>query len=208
MASARAALAGRPARALSVPGFRRAAVLLAILDRAGGPTLLFTRRAATLTHHAGEISFPGGGLLEAEEPEAGAVREAQEEVGLPPERVRILGRLDDLFSVARFTVTPVVAAVASPPEAFLAAEGEVDESFELPLSRLLEPEVRRISLWDPARLPPDVLAARREAGLLEESTDPATGHLRVWSFHADPRRVVWGLTARVLADLLDRAYGT
>jgi 8-oxo-dGTP pyrophosphatase MutT (NUDIX family) len=207
VARARSGLAGRPARVLEIPGFRRAAVLLAVLDRPGGPTVLFTRRAATLPHHGGEISFPGGGLLAGEAPEAGALREAQEEVGLAPECAEILGRLDDLVSVARFTVTPVVAAVASPPAAFAAAPGEVEEPFELPLARLLDPELRRSSLWDPARLPPEIAAVARQAPRSVEDIDPATGHWRVWSFHADPARVVWGLSARMLAELLDRAYG-
>lgn len=207
VARARAGLAARPARALHVPGFRRAAVLLAILDRPGGPTVLLTRRATALPHHAGEISFPGGGLLLGEEAEAGALREAQEEVGLAPDGVEILGCLDDLFSIARFTVTPVVAAVASPPAAFTAAPGEVEEAFELPLARLLDPGLRRSTLWDPARLPPEVAEVMREAPLPLEDVDAATGHWRVWSFHADPARVVWGLSARMLAELLARAYG-
>lgn len=207
VARARSGLSSRPPRPLAVPGFRRAAVLVALLDRTPGPTLLFTRRAAALPHHAGEISFPGGGLLPGEEPEAGALREAQEEVGLEPGRAEILGRLDDLVSIARFAVTPVVAAVASPPAAFTAAPGEVDEAFELPLAQLLDPELRRSSLWDPARLPPEVAAVARQAPLPAEDVDPATGRWRVWSFHADPARVVWGLSARMLVELLDRAYG-
>lgn len=206
VARARSALETRPPRTLEVPGYRRAAVLVPILDRPGGPTLLFTLRAATLPHHRGEISFPGGGLQPGEAPEAGALREAEEEVGLLPERALVLGRLDDLVSVARFTVTPVVAAVASPPAAFAGAPGEVEEAFELPLARLLDPEQRRAALFDPARLPPEIAAVVREARLPFEQVDPGSGHWRVWSFHADPARVVWGLTARVLAELLDRAF--
>jgi len=207
VARARASLSSRPPRPLEVPGYRRAAVLVPILNRPGGPTLLFTRRASTLPHHRGEISFPGGGLLPGEAPEAGALREAEEEVGLSTERIDLLGRLDDFVSIARFTVTPVVAAVPSPPASFAGAPGEVDEPFELALSRLLEPEQRRAALWDPGRLPPDVARVLREARPAQEDMDPRTGHFRVWSFHADPARVVWGLTARVLVELLDRAYG-
>jgi 8-oxo-dGTP pyrophosphatase MutT (NUDIX family) len=207
VALARSGLSARSARTLEVPGFRRAAVLIAILDRPAGPTLLFTRRAAALPHHAGEISFAGGGLLPGEAPETGALREAQEEVGLEPERTEILGRLDDLVSSwARSTVTPVVAAVASPPPAFTAAQGEVQEAFELPLARLLEPGLQRITLWDPARLPPEVAAVVRQAPRPPEDVDPATGHWRVWSFHADPGRVVWGLSGRMLRELIDLAY--
>ncbi len=206
VAQARAGLAARPPRPLEVPGFRRAAVLLALLDRAGGPTILFTRRASTLPHHSGEISVPGGGLEPGEAPEAGALREAEEEVGLAPERVELLGRLDDLVSVARFVVTPVVGAVGAPPERFLAAAGEVDEAFELPVARLLDPTIRRAALWDPARFPPQVAALVREVREPFEEIDPETGRWRVWSFHADPARVVWGLTARMLTELFARAF--
>ena len=206
LARTRIGLARRPPRALEVPGYRRAAVLLALLDRADGPTLLFTRRSPALPHHGGEISFPGGGLIPGEGPEAGALREAEEEVGLPPERAEVLGRLDDLVSVARFVVTPVVAAVREPPATFAAAPGEVEEHFELPLARLLDRRLRRSTPWDPARLPPDVAQAVRRANVPVEDVDPATGHWLVWSFHADESRVVWGLTARVLTDLIARAF--
>jgi 8-oxo-dGTP pyrophosphatase MutT (NUDIX family) len=207
VARARAGLAARPPRTIDVPAFRRAAVLLPLLDRPGGPTILFTRRASTLPHHSGEISVPGGGLEPGEAPEEGALREAEEEVGLPRGRVGLLGRLDDLVSVARFVVTPVVAAVPAPPEAFTVAAAEVEEVFELPLARLLDPSIRQAALWDPARFPPQVAEVMREVRAPFEDVDPATGHWRIWSFHADPARVVWGLTARMLADLFARAFG-
>jgi 8-oxo-dGTP pyrophosphatase MutT (NUDIX family) len=206
VARARAALAARPPRPLALAGFRRAAVLLALLDRPAGPTVLFTRRAATLPHHAGEISVPGGGLEPGESPEACALREAEEEVGLAPDRVELLGRLDDLVSVARFVVTPVVGAVAAPPGAFTAAAGEVEEPFELPVARLLDPAQQRSALYDPSRLPPEVAGLAKELHGPFEELDPATGWWRVWSFHADPARVIWGLTARMLTELFARAF--
>jgi ADP-ribose pyrophosphatase YjhB (NUDIX family) len=150
---------------------------------------------------------PGGGLRDGEAAEAGALREAEEEVGLPPARVELLGRLDDLLSVARFVVTPVVGAVASPPAAFAAAAGEVDEAFELPLAQLLDPSIRHAALWDPERFPPHVVEVVRKAREALEDVDPETGRWRVWSFHADPTRVVWGLTARMLTELFGRAFG-
>ncbi len=207
VSAVRRALAARPPLPLEVPAFRRAAVLVPLLARPGGPTLLFTRRAETLAHHRGEISFPGGGMGSDETPEAAALREADEEIGLAPPTAEILGLLDDLPSIARYVVTPVVAAVRAPPDAFTPAAGEVAEGFEVPLSRLLEPDVRRSSLWDPARLPPEVPVALIQSRIPFEQVEPGTGRWRVWSFHADPARVVWGLTARILADLLDRAFG-
>jgi len=200
-----AALATRPARTLELPGLRRAAVLAVVLAREGGPTALFTVRAKTLPHHRGEISFPGGSLAPGESPEAAALREAEEEVGLSPAAVELLGRLDDLVSVAGFLVTPVIGVVRAPPAAFLPAAGEVEEPFELPLARLVDPALRRSSLWDPARLPPHLAEVVRRVNVPAEDLDPATGHWRVWSFHADEARVVWGLTGRVLKQLLEVA---
>jgi 8-oxo-dGTP pyrophosphatase MutT (NUDIX family) len=202
----RAALAARAPRTMRVADYRPAAVLVALLARPEGPTVLFTRRTETVPHHKGEISFPGGGREPGEDAAAAALREADEEVGLPPSSAEIVGTLDDLPSIAGYVVTPVVAAVREPPAAFTAAAFEVVEPFELPLARLLDPTVRRASLWDPARLPAEILAAVRASPVPFEEVDAATGHWRVWSFHADERRVVWGLTARILADLVDRAF--
>lgn len=206
LARIREALARRPPRTLAIPGFRPAGVLVPLLDRPGGPTVLFTRRTETVPHHKGEISFPGGGAQPGEDAVRAAVREAEEEVGLVPDRVSVLGVLDDLPSVARYVVTPVVAAVRDPPEAFRLAAFEVSEPFEVPLATVLDPLIRKASLWDPARLPPAAAAAVVAARVEFEQVDPATGHWRVWSFEAGPGRTVWGLTARILADLVDRAF--
>jgi len=202
----REALARRPPRTLAIPAFRKAAVLVPLLDRPAGPTFLFTRRTETVPHHKGEVSFPGGGLEQGEDAPRAALREAHEEVGLVPDRVTVLGLLDDVPSIARYVVTPVVAAVRDPPEAFHPAAFEVSEPFEVPLERLLDPSIRRASLWDPARLPPAAAAAVVASRTAFEEVDPATGHWRVWSFEAGPGRTVWGLTARILADLVDRAF--
>jgi 8-oxo-dGTP pyrophosphatase MutT (NUDIX family) len=206
----RAALRERAPARLEVPGFRPAAVLVPLLDRPGGPTVLFTRRTESVPSHKGEISFPGGARESGEGALAAALREAEEEVGLAPALVEPLGALDDVPSIARYVVTPVVAAVSRPPAAFRRAEFEVLEPFELPLEALLDPAQRRSSLFDPARLPPEVFRPLAEAQAARripfEEVDPETGHWRISSFHADPARVVWGLTARILADLLDRTF--
>jgi len=207
VARIRAALAARPPRALEVEGYRRAGVLVPILARPGGPTLLFTRRTERLPHHKGEISFPGGGAEPGEAAVDAALREAEEEVGLSATEVELLGPLDAVpSSVARYVVSPFAAAVRAPPGVFAHAAAEVSEPFEIPLARLLDRTIRRASLWDPARLPPEVVRVVHAQRVLHEEIDPETGHWRVWSFHADPAHVVWGLTARILVDLLDRAF--
>jgi 8-oxo-dGTP pyrophosphatase MutT (NUDIX family) len=206
LARIRRALASRPPLRLDIPAFRPAAVLVPLLERAGGPTILFTRRTETVRHHKGEISFPGGGIEAGEDAVRAALREAEEEIGLVPERVGVVGLLDDVPSIAGYVVTPVVAAVREPPESFRPAALEVSEPFEVLLSRLLDPSIRRASLWDPARLPAAARAALLASRADFEEVDPRTGHWRVWSFDAGPGRTVWGLTARILAELVDRAF--
>ncbi len=202
-----AALAARARRPLDLPGFRPAAVLVPVLRRPEGPTLLFTLRSETVPHHKGEISFPGGGREPGEDAIAAALREAEEEVGLAAHRAEILGMLDDLPSVFGYTVTPVVAAVVDPPNRFEAQPGEVVEPFEIPLARLLAPGVRRSEWRDPARLPGAIRERILAARVPFEDVDPATGRYRVWFFHAgDGReRIIWGLTGRIIAHLLDLA---
>ncbi len=98
-----------PFPAGSVPdGFRRAAVLLLVGCQDGEPTLVLTERSSRLRSHAGEIALPGGRLEPGEAPEAAAVREAAEEVGVDPAAVVSFGRLDEAWSKARNHVVPVV----------------------------------------------------------------------------------------------------
>jgi 8-oxo-dGTP pyrophosphatase MutT (NUDIX family) len=205
-ARVRAALLARPPARLEIDGFRPAAVLVPILNRPGGPTLLFTLRTEDVPHHKGEISFPGGGRAAGEHAEAAALREALEEVGLDPARADVLGTLDDLPSVWRYVVTPVAAAVVDPPARFHAQAGEVVEPFEVPLAALLAPGIRRAEWFEPSRLPPDVARALLALRGAHDDVDPATGRYRVWFFDASPERIVWGLTGRILADLIDRAF--
>jgi 8-oxo-dGTP pyrophosphatase MutT (NUDIX family) len=122
------------------PGdIRPAGVLVPVVRRETGLTVLFTRRTPHLQDHAGQISFPGG-RAEPDDAslEATALREAQEEVGLASERVDILGRLPEYVTVTGYRVTPVVGLVSAPldlrPDPF-----EVAEIFEVPLAFLLDP---------------------------------------------------------------------
>lgn len=123
---------------LARPG-RPASVLLALLERPAGLCLLLTERAAHLKDHAGQISLPGGRLSPGETPAAAALREAHEEVGLPPRFVTVLGTLDPLLTGTGFTVTPVVGVVTD--TAFVPAPdpGEVAHAFEMPLELVLHP---------------------------------------------------------------------
>lgn len=115
---------------------RPAAVLIPIVCRPE-PTLLLTRRADSLRKHAGQVAFPGG-KTDAEDgsPIITALREAQEEVAIPPQRVHILGQLASLDSSTGFQVTPVIGLIPADVE-FHANEDEVADVFEIPLHEAL-----------------------------------------------------------------------
>ncbi|HSD53523.1 MAG TPA: CoA pyrophosphatase [Burkholderiales bacterium] len=125
-------------RELLPKSWARAAVLVPLVDRPGGLTVLFTQRSAELTNHPGQVSFPGG-RIEARDagPWEAAVREAQEEIGLPPDHVRRVGYLHDHLVISGFVVTPVVAYV-TPGFEFRLDRTEVDGTFEAPLEFLLD----------------------------------------------------------------------
>lgn len=120
-----------------------ASVLVPIVDRADGLRVLLTRRTEHLKDHAGQISFPGGRQEEHDaDVVAAALREAQEEVGLAPEHVEIVGALPVYTTVTAFRVTPVVALVE--PRFSLALDPfEVAEAFEVPLAYLMDPRHHR-----------------------------------------------------------------
>jgi len=174
-----AALGGRQRIVLAPPGKTVAAVLVPLLAVDGEPSLLFTRRSNLLPHHQGQIAFPGGGH-DPEDPDlaATALREAEEEIGLDPADVRLLGPLDDLETVAtRFVITPFVGVVPHPYD-FRPSPDEVDLIFTVPLGRLESPDALRRELWDfgGRKVPIDVYAV--------------DGH------------VIWGATQRITQNLL------
>ena len=114
-----------------------AAVLVAVTDRPE-PGVLLTIRREHLRNHAGQISFPGGRLDPGEDAVGAALREAEEEIGLPPGAVELWGTADPYCTVTGYRVTPVVGMV--PPDLPLAPhEHEVAGWFEAPLSFLLDP---------------------------------------------------------------------
>jgi 8-oxo-dGTP pyrophosphatase MutT (NUDIX family) len=154
-----------------------AAVLVAIVDHPGVPTVVFTRRTAHLKKHSGQVSFPGGRAEPSDPgPDFTALRETQEEIGLAPDRVEVIGRLPEYFTRTGFRVTPVVGIVRPPLELVPDAR-EVDEVFEVPLEFLLDPaNYRRES---------------RELG-------GRTAHYFVLEHHG---RVIWGATAGMLVNL-------
>ena len=156
---------------------RPAAVLIPIVDRAGGATVLLTVRSAGLKRHAGQISFPGGRVDPSDAGmTAAALRETHEETGITPDFVTPVGRLEAVESITGFLMFPIVGVVR---EGFTprANPGEVDEIFEAPLAFLMDPANRR------------------------EETMEIAGRTR--SFWRIPfgRYDIWGATARILVNL-------
>ncbi len=119
---------------------RPAAVLVPVIRRADGLTVLLTRRSEHLRSHKGQISFPGGRRdKEDVSTAANALREADEEVALPPASVEVIGYLDDYPTITRYMVTPVVGIVSGEPP-LRAHEDEVAELIEVPLEFVLLPK--------------------------------------------------------------------
>jgi len=165
---------------------RRAGALLLLYPGPDGPTIALTRRRDDLRHHGGQISLPGGGVHAGETPAEAARREAQEEVGLDPATVRVLGELSPLWVfVSGFVVHPVIAVTETRP-LFEPCPHEVDLVIEAPLAALRDPRLLR---WD-----------RR----LRQGAE-------VWVpyFDVDGHQV-WGATAMMIGEfgaLLDPAFG-
>lgn len=131
------------------PQARRAAVLLSIFEKENCPHTVFIRRAGTLRSHSGEIAFPGGGVdPDDHSPVMTALREAQEEIGLDPARVEVLGVLPPVFTiVSNYLITPVVAFLPHGLGELQLQTSEVTELIIAPLARLANPAIAHTEEW-------------------------------------------------------------
>jgi 8-oxo-dGTP pyrophosphatase MutT (NUDIX family) len=132
---------------LERPG-RPASVLLALLDRPNGPTVLFTDRAAHLKDHAGQVSLPGGRIAAGESAAEAALREAHEEVGLEPAAVDIIGSLDEFLTGTGFAVMPVIGVVADREFVPKPDPREVAGVFEVPLGVILDRSAMSVGYFE------------------------------------------------------------
>lgn len=174
-------LALRPPAEIEAPDSDPAAVLIPLYWDHAAWHLLFTLRTEAVESHRGQVSFPGGrvepsdaGLLDA------ALREAEEEIGLQPVDVRVLGALDARRTVTRFLVTPFVGVIPW-PYALRPNPIEVAQTFGVPLEWLADPSHVRLQTWMPS---------------------PPSEHLSAYFFDAYEGRVIWGATARMTLDLV------
>lgn len=156
-----------------------AAVLVPIVERPAGLTVILTQRTDHLNDHAGQISFPGG-RTEPEDPtpEATALRETEEEIGLPRDRIETVGKLDIYVTRTGYEVTPIVGLV-SPPFPIKPDPFEVADVFEVPLSFVVDPVNHQRD-------------SRTHKGVLRQ-------------FYVLPyeERYIWGATAGMLVNLSD-----
>lgn len=176
----RQALGSHPARIIDKKARRSAAVLLPLFVKQGRDYLLLTRRTDHLDKHPGEISFPGGGRhREDENLLATALRETEEEVGIDPVDVEVLGRLDDILSIHDVCVTPFVG-VFPYPYPLAPCDFEIAEVLELPLDTFLDPALFRCENWR------------------------FQGRTELVCFFTIGGYEVWGLTAAILVQFLQR----
>jgi len=165
-------------------GDRPAAVLCALRPVSGRLHVVLTQRAAHLNQHAGQIAFPGGKIDHHDaSPRHAALREAHEEIGLPPSAVEVIGDLDPYYTSTGFHVTPIVGVI-DPDWQAAPDPTEVEEVFEPPLDFLMDPANRQ-------RHHHDRLGYRRY-------------------YYAMPweGRYIWGATAGMLKGLSDRIMAT
>jgi 8-oxo-dGTP pyrophosphatase MutT (NUDIX family) len=173
-------LAAHAARRMDIEGFRRAAVLVPLLERPDGLQMLLTVRSPELRSHGGQIAFPGGRLEAGEDDVEAALRETLEEVGVVVRPEQVVGRLSDHPSPAGYVATPVVAVLPWVTE-FTPDPSEVAEAFTVPLADL--------ALIEPTSRIGELQKYRR----------------RIYSYRWRDRDI-WGFTGNVVRDLLMALY--
>ena len=177
-----AALADRRRRVVDSESLIPAAVLLLLTNRRG-PHVVFAKRTEDVTHHKGQFSFPGG-IVETWDGSRleTALREAKEEIGLPPSAVDILGTLDDTETRAtQFVITPFVGMV-SEPVSYIPDGKEIERVLEVPLAALLDPAIFRVEMWE------------------------RDGEVHPVYFYEYNGETIWGATARILKQFLDLVF--
>lgn len=171
--------ASPPSQRLPPTDARQAAVLVPLYVDAGELWTLLTRRSEELPTHKGQIAFPGGGLEEGEDAWEAALREANEEVGLDPDKVLRLGELDEMETPSGFHIVPCVGAVPFPVET-TANPSEIEEIFAVPISAFANPS------------------------MVEDRSVSIDGQMRQMRIFHIGGRQVWGLTGRIVENLLTR----
>ena len=161
---------------------RDAAVLIPVVDRGKDATVILTKRAERLKNHSGQVAFPGGAIDPTDiSPEAAALRETEEEIGLDGRHIEVIGRLPDYVAGSGYRIVPVLGIVEPRFDLSINAD-EVDAAFEVPLSFLMDPVNHR--------------------------QDSRMWNDREWFFYDMPYggQRIWGVTAGIIRTLYERLY--
>jgi len=191
-------LRGRIPKILGHEEYFESAVILPLVEQEGQYRILFQKRADKLIHQPGEISFPGGKIEpEDSSPQAAAIRETCEELGLEPKHIQVITPLDIMVSPFNAIVYPYLAHITE-PEIIVPNPDEVDEIFYVPLDFLLNCEPLYKPIWISVSAPEDFpfeMIPQGKAYPFRNGTLPQFFYL--WE-----DRVIWGLTARILTHFL------
>ncbi len=161
---------------------RDAAVLIPVVDRSDEATVILTKRAERLKNHSGQVAFPGGTIDPTDiSPEAAALRETMEEIGLDSSHIEVIGRLPDYVAGSGYRIVPVLGIVQPAFELTINAD-EVDAAFEVPLRFLMDP-----------------VNHRRDSRMWNDQE---------WFFYDMPYggQRIWGVTAGIVRTLYERLY--
>ncbi len=175
---------GDPICDTSIQSSGRAAILVPLINHHNVVSLLLTQRAFHMTHHSGEVAFPGGMWEQGDEfPLTTALREAQEEVSLAPEQVDVLGFLPTVYTRNRTAVTPVVGVINTDSLSLVSNPAEIDSIFIIPLAELMSE----------CRIRTDIFPNWGE-------------HAWAPAYHYQGYEI-WGVTAGIIKELLVRCFG-
>lgn len=163
-------------------GLRDAAVLVPVVDHGDDATVILTKRNDNLRSHSGQVAFPGGAIDATDpSPEAAALRETQEEIGLSPDFIDVIGRMPDYVTGSGFRIAPVLSIVR-PGFRLDPNPVEVDAVFEVPLAFLMDPANHR-----------------RESRIWQDRE-------RFYYTMPYEERFIWGVTAGIIRTLYERLY--
>lgn len=191
-----------PDRERAAHGLRAAAVLLALVQRDSGWTVILQQRSETVSEHRGQIGLPGGVIEGDETVVEAALREADEEVALTPGAVTVLGRLHDYVTVTRFVIAPVVAMVTTTAANAIHVRQpqEVARVFEVPLRWLGQERSLRSERGEWHHLPLSAPIALLRA---QEAANGRDNGAHEVMYYQTPEGTIWGVTAHILFDFVE-----